>query len=170
MNKKVKIISKILIIVMIPVFAIGIYYANNYLTQTNSHYHTTKIKTEHSYKVIGAVEKEYQIKTKETLTYRQLFFKVNLKSNADLRTFKLNDLAPINTEIFIPTLLENKISWFNILGKKQLISLGLDDRTADNIWKLKEKLSYTPTWNDIVDSDIFDYKDIQKLKSILILD
>ncbi|MEI2461853.1 MAG0490 family ComEA-like DNA-binding protein [Mycoplasmopsis felis] len=103
------------------------------------------------------------------LTYRELFFLTQLKSDADIRDFNLDDIAIENQEIYVPY--KNLILYWNSLrSANELISFGLSNKYAKLIMDYKEKNEGVPSWNDILKISGIGVKTIEKLQSFLILE
>ncbi|MEE3928052.1 hypothetical protein V2E24_00475 [Mycoplasmopsis ciconiae] len=122
------------------------------------------------YKVSGAVFANENIKSTKKLTYRELFHKIGVGSDAKIEIFTLDDYAPTNSEIYIPYR-KVKIKWSSLKDVQQLTIFDIQNKYAKLIIDFKNKnIKRNLTWSDLAQIKGIGIKTIEKLKEFLILD
>lgn len=123
----------------------------------------------YTYKLEGAV-KFNEISSEVQLTYRELFFKAKVLSQADLSNINLEEKAPINISIFI--LFENsKITWNSINSYQDFYYRGITKKISELLWEFKQKnINKRISWEDIASIKGVGVTTLKKLKKFLILD
>lgn len=123
----------------------------------------------YTYKLEGAV-KFNEISSEVQLTYRELFFKAKVLSQADLSNINLEGKAPINISIFIP--FENsKITWNSINSYQDFYYRGITKKISELLWEFKQKnINKRISWEDIASIKGVGVTTLTKLKKFLILD
>lgn len=123
----------------------------------------------YTYKLEGAV-KFNEISSEVQLTYRELFFKAKVLSQADLSNINLEEKVPINISIFIP--FENsKITWNSINSYQDFYYRGITKKISELLWEFKQKnINKRISWEDIASIKGVGVTTLKKLKKFLILD
>ncbi|AWX69786.1 hypothetical protein HUN03_00140 [Mycoplasmopsis anatis] len=123
----------------------------------------------YTYKLEGAV-KFNEISSEVELTYRELFFKAKILSQADLSNINLEEKAPINALIFVP--FENsRITWKLINSYQDFYYRGITKRISELLWEFKQKnINKRITWDDIANIKGIGLTTLTKLKKFLILE
>ncbi|WP_049757053.1 MAG0490 family ComEA-like DNA-binding protein [Mycoplasma crocodyli] len=131
-----------------------------------------KIESNNTYIYItkGAFKNNDKHISSMQLTYRELFFIQGLLPEANIDSFELSNLAPVNSEIFVP-FNNSLIKWNNIHEINDLVIRGISYKYASLIVNFKNKTTIRNiTWQDLNDINGIGPKTIEKLKTFLILD
>ncbi|WP_426461175.1 MAG0490 family ComEA-like DNA-binding protein [Mycoplasma hafezii] len=169
MKKKHKNILKLLFLISISGTVVGIYYLNKTLSINQEKYNENTLKKLYTYKFSGSLSGLKELKSDKPLTYQELFSQLNIGLNADLSHFNLQEIAPFNTVIHIPSFKSETLKWSQIVSVKQILAFGVSKTLANKLMKLKKKWVFVPSWDDIISTAKFDFKEISILKSFLIL-
>ncbi|QGZ97992.1 hypothetical protein GE118_04275 [Mycoplasma sp. NEAQ87857] len=159
--------KKHLLIIILIFATFGIFFASVYvLKQKPDPIVESKV---YLYKVSGAALHTNQVKSTKKLSYKELFFLVQIFPYADISNFPLNNYAPENNEIFIPYK-KNKIHISKLKTIKQLTNLNIDKNIAQKIIQLIKSKKHNITWKNILSIPNMDDITYQKLSNILIID
>ncbi|RIV16933.1 hypothetical protein D1113_00425 [Mycoplasmopsis gallopavonis] len=153
---------------MILIF-ITLFGVSNYFYQNPNLKNEPIFKSIYQYKITGAVKKPGQIESNTPLNYRQLFFRAQVVSQADLKSFDLNQKAPTYKNIFVP-FRKMKIHWNQLKSVKQLQDFKINSKVADKILKYKRKHRIKVTWKQLIIDCKLSADDLEILQKILILE
>ncbi|QDF64815.1 MAG0490 family ComEA-like DNA-binding protein [Mycoplasma nasistruthionis] len=102
----------------------------------------------YSYKVTGAVFDDSKVTVVNPLSYRQLFFLVGVSPYSDLSDFDLDELAPVNQEIYVPVS-DYKFSWEDFKSEQDFRNVGISYKDSNILFKYKSQGHEITSWKQL---------------------
>lgn len=127
-----------------------------------------KETTKYSVSIEGAVLNPGDYEFDKPQTVREIIFKANVRTIADISSMDLENIINKDTQIFVPFQIGtiDKIEWSKLSSIEQLVTRGIKKDIAKKILEFRRQNS-NPTWEQIHAIKGIGQKTLEQLKNII---